>query len=199
MPFPVVMAHRWWAAFSIPVVLICAEGFFNIGNFLKKLKIDKFFILFVYIMLIIGILITSGYPKYKVQTSYWPPGVDWVSHDEMQIYLNHIKPLPYHTKVFTACTKEAKVLAFDKFAEPWDINYQHFKKSFFNKSADEIQSWLKTRNYEYFIIDLHCVNKFGENETNFMLQEIVEHPQYFQVVYPTQETQPMHAFIFRVN
>ena len=194
LPFPVVMAHRWWATFSIPVVLICTEGFFALGKLSKRIKINSFFI---YAIVIIGILITSGCPKYIVETSYWPPGVGWASQDELQGYLSFVKPLPYNTKVFPICSEETKVLAFDKFAEPWNLNYQKFKKNFFNTSAEKLHSWLKQRSYEYIILDATCLKKFSQNETNAKLQELITSP-YFQLSYPTQQTQPKGAFIFRV-
>lgn len=195
LPFPMLMPHRWWAIFAIPAALICTEGFFALGKLSKRIKINSFFI---YIVIIIGVLATSGYPKYVVETSYWPAGIGWASPDELQSYLTYVKPLPYNTKVFTVCSEETKVLAFDKFAEPWDITYQNFKKNFFNTSSEKLYSWLKPRGYEYLILDATCINKFGENETNTKLQEIATSPLYFQIAYPTQETQPRGAFIFKV-
>ncbi len=194
LPFPMLMPHRWWAIFAIPVALICTEGFFALGRLSKRIKINSFFI---YAVIIIGILVTSGYPKYVVETSYWPAGVGWASQEELQSYLQYVKQLPYNTKIFPLCSYESKVLAFDKFAEPWDPAYQKFKKNSFNISAEKLHSWLKQRSYEYIILDATCLKKFGENETNIKLQEIAASP-YFQIAYPTTETQPKGAFIFRV-
>jgi hypothetical protein len=194
LPFPMLMPHRWWAIFAIPVALICTEGFFALGKLSKRIKISSFFI---YAVIIIGILLTSGYPKYKVETSYWPPGIGWASQDELQSYLLFVRPLPYNTKVFPICSQESRILAFDKLAEPWDIAYSKFKKNVFNTSAEKLHSWLKPKGYEYIILDATCLKKFGENETNIKLREIAASP-YFQITYPTQETQPKGAFIFRV-
>jgi len=191
LPFPMVMAHRWWATFSIPVVLICTEGFFALGKLSKRIKINSFFI---YTIIIFGILLTSGYPKYVVETSYWPPGVGWASQEELQGYLSFVKPLPYNTKVFPICSEESKVLAFDKLAEPWDVTYSKFKKNAFNISSERLNSWLKPRGYEYLILDATCLKKFSQNETNAKLQELITSP-YFQIAYPTQ---PKAVFIFKV-
>ncbi len=164
-----VMPHRWWSIIAIPVVLIAVEGFFALGKFSEKIKIHRFF---VYAILILGIVWTSGYPKYVVETSMWPPGVSWGSMDELQGYVSFIKPLPYNTKVFPICSKDSKVLAFDKFAEPWDPEYVKFKASAFNTTAKSMSRWLKSRNYEYLVIDSYCLRIYNQNSTGDKLVEI---------------------------
>jgi hypothetical protein len=178
LPFPMLMPHRWWAILAIPLALICAEGFFALGNLSERLKIHKFF---VYAAIILGVLITSGYPKYVVETSYWPPGVNWGSMDEVQGYLSYVKPLPYGTKVFPICSPEFKVLAFDKMAEPWDGSYADFKKDVFRLPLESIHRGLKSRGYEYLIIDSYCVVKEGLNQTNTFLFGLQNSPKFSYV------------------
>jgi hypothetical protein len=164
-----LMPHRFWAIFAIPVALICAEGFFSLGSIFEKIRVHR---LFIYAILIAGILVTSGYAKYKVETSFWPPGMNWGSMDEVQGYLQYVKPLPYNTKLFPLCSPDFKALAFDKFAEPWDPAYVAFKSTAFNQSVDKLNSWLKSRGYGYMTMDSYCVNKYGINATNDKLKEI---------------------------
>jgi hypothetical protein len=169
LPFPMLMPHRWWAVLAIPLVLLCAEGFFMLGSIAKRFKIPK---TLVYFVIIAGILATSGYPKYVVETSYWPPGVNWGSMEEVQGYLSFVAPLPLNTKVFPLCSDEFKVLAFDKLAEPWDPTYNEFKKDAFNVSAKKLNSWLNSRGYEYLTIDSYCIRKHDMNATNDKLAEL---------------------------
>jgi hypothetical protein len=163
-----LMPHRFWAIFAIPVALICVEGFFALGNLLEKVKIHRFF---VYAVIIIGVIITAGYPKYVVETSYWPPGANWGSAEELSAYMQYVAPLPFNTKLFPLCSPDFKALAFDKYAEPWDPQYVAFKENAFNDSAADTSAWLKTRGYNLITIDSYCVGKFGMNETNAKLQE----------------------------
>lgn len=189
LPFPMLMPHRWWAILAIPVALLCVEGFFTIGKIFEKFKIHRFI---VYAVIVIGILITSGYPKYVVETSYWPPGVMWGSMEELQGYMSYVEPLPIDTKVFPICSPEFKVLAFDKLAEPWDPDYIDFKETAFNKSASQVSSWMRSRGYDFVTLDAYCVKEFGLNSTNEKLKEFGEDPA-FQVVAQTNG-----FFMFRI-
>jgi hypothetical protein len=169
LPFPMLMPHRWWAIFAIPLVILCAEGFFALGKLSERFKLHRFF---VYAIILLGVLITSAYPKYVVETSYWPPGVSWGSMDEVQEYVTTLRPLPYDTKVFPICSKDSKILAFDKFSEPWDVEYARFKQDAFNKTAKQLSSWLRIRGYEYLLLDSYCARDHGLNQTNDKLVEI---------------------------
>lgn len=164
-----LMPHRFWAIFAIPVALLCVEGLFALVNISERLKVPK---IFIYAAIILGLLVTSAYPKYVVETSYWPPGVNWGSMDEVQGYLNYVKPLPQDTKVFPLCSPEFKVLAFDKYAEPWDPAYASFKKTAFDTSAENMHSWLRLRGYGYLTIDSYCARDHDINATNEKLLEI---------------------------
>jgi len=169
LPFPMLMPHRWWSIFAIGLAFVSVEGFFFLGNMSKRLRIPAFFTLGI---IIIGIVLTSGYPKYVVETSFWPPGVRWGSMDELQGYMTYVQPLPYNTKVFPLCSTDFKVLAFDKLSEPWDVDYYEFKKGAFNVSATRLHSWLSVRGYEYVTLDSFCTRHHDVNATNDKLQEI---------------------------
>lgn len=171
LPFPTLMPHRWWAIFAIPVAILCVEGFFTIGKLFESVKVHRFFI---YALLLAGILFTSGYPKYVVETSQWPAGSGWTSYEEIQGYFTYVDPLPYNTKVFPLCSRDRKVLALDKLAEPWDVEYYEFKKTAFSASAEEISNWMKSRGYEYITLDGYCMRLHDMNETNAKLNEIGE-------------------------
>jgi hypothetical protein len=170
-----LMPHRFWAIFAIPAVLIAVEGFFALGRLFERFKVPRFF---VYAVIIIGIIITSGYPKYQVETSHWPPGVNWGSMDELRGYFTYVEPLPHNTKVLPLCSHDFKALAFDKYAEPWDPEYVRFKESAFNMSAEKIASWMKSRGYEYITMDAYCLRKHDLNSTSDKMQDIINSSRF---------------------
>jgi hypothetical protein len=174
-----LMPHRFWSILAIPIALISAEGFFALGRLSEKIKIPRFFI---YLILLVGIIITSGYPKYVVETSYWPPGVNWGSMEELNGYMTIVSSLPENTKVFPLCSNEMKVLSFDKFAEPWDVDYVNFKKKAFDTPPAELNAWLKSRGYEYLVLDSYCIKDHGLNTSNQKLTEIGSNTTYFSYV-----------------
>jgi len=164
-----LMSFRFWSVFAIPLSIISAEGLFFLMSISKKIRIDKIFILLI---VIIGILATSSYQKYTVNTAMWPPGVLWSSMDELQGYIA-LKSLPYNTKIFPFCKEgDKKVVGFDKFYCLWCNDEIDFRKTAFNKTAQQTSSFLKNRNYEYAVIDGKCAQEFGVNETNAKLQEL---------------------------
>ena len=158
----------------------------------KKIKISSSIVV---IIIIIGILMTSGYQKYKVNTAIWP-FQDFTSMDEMQSYL-WLKNLPIDTKVLPLCFRDFSVIGMDKLSYRWEPAIRKFKDDSINKTPEQIHSFLKKWGYEYIVIDVHCIEKFGQNETDEKLKEIATSP-YFKLAYPTSENQPRGAFIFKV-
>ncbi len=185
-------AFRFWMLFAIPVSILASLGLEFLIQISKKIKISSSIIV---IIIIIGILMTSGYQRYKVNTAIWP-FQDFTSMDEMQGYL-WLKNLPVNTKVLPLCFRDFSVIGLDKMSYRWEPAIREFKDASINKTTGQMHTFLKRWGYEYIVIDAHCIKKFGENETNAKLQEIASSP-YFQIVYPTQETQPKGAFIFKV-
>ena len=169
LPFPTLMPHRWWAILAIPLVLLCAEGFFSLGRISKRLKIPA---ILIYTIIILGLIWTSAIPKHAVQTSNWPPGVNWGSMDEVGGYISGMSSLPKGTKVFPLCSQEFKILAFDKIAEPWDQDYKDFKSEAFDMPAKKMNSWLKSRGYDYLTMDAYCLKYHDVNTTNDKFNEL---------------------------
>jgi len=168
--------------FAIPVSIITAEGTFFIANLLKKYNISK---IITFGAVIIGVLLTSGYQKYAVNTSMWPPGATWTSYDEVNGYL-WLKELPVDTKVF-AFTRERSdyIIGFDKFMCVWCKEDMDFQKKAMNESAADLHSWLKGRKYEYITIGGKEAMVFGINKTNEKVNEYVS-SGLFQPVHQTQ-------------
>ncbi|MBU4493652.1 MAG: glycosyltransferase family 39 protein [Nanoarchaeota archaeon] len=187
-----LVAFRFWMLFAIPVSILASEGLESLIKIAKKIKISSSIVV---IIIIVGILLTSGYQKYTVNTAIWP-FQDFSSMDEMQSYL-WLKGLPIDTKVLPLCLRDFSVIGMDKLSYRWEPAIREFKDASINKTPEQMHTFLKRWGYEYIVIDAHCIKKFGENETNIKLGEIASSP-YFQIAYPTQETQPRGAFIFKV-
>ncbi|MEW6529027.1 MAG: hypothetical protein AB1391_04005 [Candidatus Micrarchaeota archaeon] len=193
--------HRFWVFLAIPVAVFGAlviEKIIVDANPRKAL-----------IIAIVGLIIfsTSLSPRIEVQTSQWPPGAAWSSFDEVFEYSALLLALPPDTKVFPICAYDSKIAGFDKLSEPWDSQYKEFKKSAFNRSSDEVYTFLKSRGYSYLIIDVSCVKIASPNATQEKLDQYASSKNY-EFVKPsiksklnsqTQQIQTSTAFLFRLR
>jgi hypothetical protein len=164
--FPLkLFPHRFWAFFAIPVVLIAAEGIQIMLHSLKNRELRYTLLT----LLVIGIIWTSGYPKYVVQTSFWPSGARWTSQEEIVAFV-WLKDLPLNTPVFQYVPiHDSYIIGFDKYSCSWCPNVLEFRKTMINSSLDDVYSFLKSNNYEYLVISgmsfRYLARDFGENET----------------------------------
>ncbi len=185
--------HRFWVALAIPVVLIAAEGGVELTKLLKKLKVPA---LLVMIIIVAGVMMTSAYPKYKVNTSPWPIGV-YANPTELASYL-WLKNLPENTMVMPLCSQEYKVIALDKLSVGWLPEIVDYHENWgWNATPDESYDFLKRFGYEYIIIDSQCAIDKGVNETNEKIMAYGQNPRY-RLVYPAKEGDPNGALIFRL-
>lgn len=163
---------RSWMLLAIPVCILATEGAFVLLDMAKRSagNISKFAVL---ILLLMGIFFTSAQQKIAVNTATWPPGGFWTSVEEIGAYLwmkDNIEP---DTNVF-GFVIDGPIIGMDKFICFWCDDIREFKKTGMNKTAAEISSFLRTRGYEYLIIDGQYAQKYGAEQTNSKLQELVE-------------------------
>jgi hypothetical protein len=161
--------HRFWPFLAIPLAIIVAEGLFI---FYVSLADKKAIIIPVLALIILGIMFTSAYPKYAVQTAQWPPGMQWSSTEELQGYFAIGQTLPKGSSIFTVCSDEEKAIGFDMYAPPLDVEIDKFKRELENKSVDDIYELSKKKNFEYLTVDGLCSNNIGVNKTNELLSEL---------------------------
>jgi len=180
LPFK-LFPHRFWAFMAIPAAFLVAEVLVSITASLK----DKSLKYLVLIVLIAGILWTSGYPKYVVETSQWPPGATWSSGEELQGYMSLQDKLPKDTPVFNICSHEGKLLAFGMYTPPYDPDLFWFKIQAENKTLDDIYSTAKKRNFDYVVVDAYCTRRMSINQTNALLQQMVNSTNY-ELIYSNQ-------------
>ncbi len=184
-----LLPHRFWVYFSIPVSIIVAFGITLIYNSIKDKIVSYTFLSLIFL----GILFTSAYPKYIVQTSKWPPGGGWSSEEQILGYIN-LKKLPPNTKVFSMCKNPKTVIGMDKMDYPWIKDVEEYKEYALEDSLENNYRFLKRYGYQYLIIDTGCIVQFGENKTNTKLQEII-HSKNFKL----EKWASNHGFfLFRV-
>jgi len=185
--------HRFWVYLAIAVAVLVGNFLFILYNSLKK--INKFVCFIIFLIIIVGALMTSAYPKYVVETSSWPPGVRWTSDKQIQGYVNLKNLLPINTKIFNYCLDDRFIIGVDMMGEPWNHKIKEYKKISINDSLAENYKFLKEHQYEYIIIDGSCLKNFGANQTNYKLQEISKNMTHFK---PTDLSND-EFFVFKVK
>jgi len=173
LPFK-LFPHRFWAFMAIPVAFLVAEGIITLSNSLK----NPFIKYPVLLVIIAGLLWTSGYPKYYVETSQWPPGATWSSGEELQGYMSLPNNLPKGTKIFNICSHEGKLLAFDMYTPPYDVDLYWYELQIANKTLEDIYSTAKKHDFDYVVVDGYCTRWMSINQTNDLLQQMANSTQF---------------------
>jgi hypothetical protein len=182
---------RTWMLLAIPVCILAAEGAFNLLNISKKSvgDIGKYVVLLI---LLTGIYFTSTQQKIAVNTAAtWPPGGFWTSGEEIGAYVWMKDNLPKNSRVF-AYVNNGPIIGMDMYTCHWCPDIINYKKQNFNESAQETYNWLKSKDYEYLIIDGQTVKKFGFNSSNEKVQGLVS-SGLFQPAFQNQG-----AMIFKI-
>lgn len=185
------ISFRSWLILAVPTALICALGLNFLIESTPKLNISKELIIAIAIM---GILLTSGYQKYALNTASWPPGAGWTSQQEVNsfVWLNN---LPADTKVFTYGTDDTYVIGLDKYSCFWCKDTIEFRKIILQTNAQLLHDWLQSRGYDYIVISglsfKHFSKQIGENETQQILPAKIEEiakSKLFAAAYQTEST-----------
>tara|TARA_B100000315_G_C14562825_1_gene581382 strand:- start:1418 stop:1954 length:537 start_codon:yes stop_codon:yes gene_type:complete len=157
---------------AIPVCILATEGAFSLMHLTRK-SVGNIGKLVVLILLLTGVYFTSTQQKIAVNTAIWPPGGFWTSGEEIGAYLWIRDNIPANTKVFSFVV-DGPTIGMDKFICFWCDDIKEFKTTGANQTAEEIHSFLKSRDYEYLVIDGRYAQKYGADETNTKLQELAE-------------------------
>jgi hypothetical protein len=186
-----LFAFRFWMLFAVAASLLLPAGMWFIAGLAKPIPFGK---IAIFSLVIVGIIFTAAYPKYLVNTSpnwyagQWGPG-------ELEGYV-WMKTLPVNAKVFTFADS-MRIVGVDKYNCFWCKDEMEFRKQAFNKSADEIHLFIKSRGYEYAVISATDIDKYGLNKTNEKLQEFMQSDNFF-LVYPPDK-QITGIAVFRVT
>lgn len=173
VPFP----FRAWTFLAIPVCILGGYGFFILLDLIKKINFPK--ILFI-IIVIIGLLLTSGYQKYTLNTAIWP-NEHFYSFDEVQPYLWIQNNLPKNTLVTAMCGDASKLIGYDMLDLEWIREIRDFKKDMINKTAEEIYTFLKDHNYKYLTVDAKCARDYSADIANAAINNVGKSGRFEQV------------------
>jgi hypothetical protein len=173
-----LLPHRFWVFFAIPVATITAFGIDSICKFTQKNKVFHYLTIF---MIFIGILITSGYPKYFIETAAkWPLGYGWSSEGQIAGYIN-LKRLPANALVYSMCPNPVSVIGMDKMDYPWVKETEDYKAYAMIDSLENNLKFLKSYNYSYLIIDTGCIKNFGPDKTREKLQKLNKSKEFLLI------------------
>lgn len=153
MPFK-MMPHRFWVFLALPVSILAGSGAAGVLGYAEEKRKGIAGVLTA--VLLFGLLITSAAPKYEVETSMWPPGVGWVSNEQIAGYVK-LKELPANTKVFSFCGEEEHANGMDLFGYAWSGDVKGYKARSISDNVDGNYAFLKNYSYEYAVIDQSCL------------------------------------------
>ena len=185
-------AFRFWMLVALTSSLAAMIGFWFLLSLGKKFKIPALLIL---IIIVAGIIFTSAYQKYSVNTAEWPPGVKWSSMEEISAFIWLKDNFAMDTKVFGFCSEHSAqhLIGFDMYDCIWCKDVSEFREAAMNKTASEASSFLKQKGYEYTVFDSRCLTLYNANQTNNKLQELVNSNLF------SAAKQTSGAIILRVN
>lgn len=201
--FPISVARgpfRVWMLMAIPLSLVATEGFYAIKYFFGRLKYVKFLVTF---LIILGVILTSASQKYELNTAIWPTSGSYTSQQEPFQYGQWFESIPKNTNVFLYSPRDKLTIGFGAFSCLWCQSVVDFRNSVWGYNAEELHTFLRNEEYEFFIINPRMDFKYfssqmGENGTEDDLKqkydEIIE-SGLFTPVYQAENS----FIVLRVN
>ena len=168
-----LFAFRFWMLFAIPASLLAADSIAELSKFFKQPIARRTMAM----TFVIAALWTSGHAKWRANTTYWSPGIGWVSDDEIKGYLWLRKYLLPETKVF-AFIDNLYVIGFDMRADFWSNEYKHAFQNAFDLNLPDLHGRLKKQGYQYLIIGAREIRTFGVEAINKKLKSLYESPLF---------------------
>ena len=176
MTFPVSIsrdAFRSWFLLAIPVSLIAAEGAYVLIHSFRKIRLAQIGLVFI---IVVGVILTSGVHKYEANTSIWPTSGSFTNMQEPFMYGELFKQFPLNSKIFLYAPRDKLAIGYGLFSCLWCEEVIEFRKDILHKNNDELYSFFKRNNYEYFLINKNMdyddlSKRFGEEETRALLPE----------------------------
>ncbi|MFH1641579.1 MAG: hypothetical protein ABIC04_01635 [Nanoarchaeota archaeon] len=165
---------RVWMLMAIPVSLLSSEGVSSLLKLGKKIKVPAIIIVLV---VIIGIILTSGVQKYSLNTMLWPTSGSFRGgQQEPYEYAKWFNSLPPNTKVFLYSPRDKITIGLDAYSCIWCQEVFDYRQDILSKNITELYSFLKRHEYEYFVLtrmeNLYLANT--ENATKLLNSRINE-------------------------
>ena len=147
-----IAPFRMWSYFAIPVSILAGWSLTLIfrggASGGKRVALT--------ILLTIFILLTSFYPKCRLQTELWAEHYMW-NTNVARSYMWLKDNLPKNSKVYPFCVKDEVMAAADMRCDYLNKDAKNYRKTFLNHSAQENYLWLKKQGFDYTAIDVSCM------------------------------------------
>lgn len=163
--------YRMWAYFTIGLIFVTILGGSIILNSIKL----KYIRIILIVLFIIGVIFTSSIPKYKIQTSMWPPGPEWTSGEELQGYLFMYQNIPWNTPVYAFCSNDMKVTSVNMRVVLIDDDLRNLKNNYALALSQNysIRNTLREKGISHLIVDTECAKQFGVDIVNDILNKSI--------------------------
>ena len=172
-----LFAFRFWALFAIPTCLLAAETTYA----LRQRAGGFFFRKAVFVLLLALMVLTSCYPKFRINKAFWPWGVHWTTKEELKGYFWLYRNLVLNTRVF-AFTDNIFVIGLNMRADYWRDDYkQTFEEAFF-WTPNYLHKKLSEFGFEYVIIGEREMVKFGDDHVAYKVNAL-KNDEHFQLVH----------------
>jgi len=171
---------RVWCYMAVASVLLVSMGVFIISDTLNIKKETK---RMIFILLIFGILITSGVPKYIIQTMVWAPDYNLyppvekdgnIYSPEVAGYLWMEHNVPWKSNTMPLCNiDDRSSAAYNMGSQTEDKEIREFKRYIKGKTGEEIVNFARSKNYKYITLGLRCISKniLTSNEIQSILND----------------------------
>lgn len=174
--FPISIAKaafRVWMIMAIPLALIATEGFYFLMKLTKKIPLLK---IGIFLFIVAGILLTSGYQKFHHNTNPgWPTTGSFQGQEPFE-YAKWFNTIPKNSKVFLLAPREKLTMGFGMYSCHWCQDEIDFRLDILNSDGNRLHSFLKNRGYEYLVVngrmDMHYLKQTFGNETEQKLLEL---------------------------
>ena len=203
MTFPVSVARgafRSWPYLAIAGSLIAVEGIY----FFRGLTKSKLIKAAIVIVLIIGIILTTGKAKYGLNTAMWPTsGTFSGSPSEVFEYGAWFNSLEPNTNVFLYSPRDKITLGFSAYSCALCQDLVTIRSELLDKDAAQLHTFLKNNNYEFLVLNgrmdyAYLSSEFGENNTKELLPKRYDEIQTSGLFTPVYMKENLFI-VFKVN
>ena len=200
-----LFAFRFWMFLAIPVSILAGYTIYLLADLISNIFKNNTLIFkkVIFILFVISILttigITSGIPKYKLNTMPWGTYFGYQSEKEMQGLLE-TRFLPKHTKIISYSGCSSVFLSYDLECCQWCEDEIKFQTEVTSMYLPDLYFWLRDHNYQILTVGIKDIKfhyTIGGNETIQRIIPIIQelgNSDLFEVLYQNED-----MAIFRVK
>jgi hypothetical protein len=150
--FPISIARgsfRVWMLMAIPLAIVAVEGVY----FIKSLCKSKILKQIVMVIIIIGVIFTSAMAKEQLNTSAWPSSGVFAHPQHVIELATWMEEFPEGTRMFMF-DRNKIVIGYGKDNCIWCEDEILFRADIENKTPEEVHTFLKSKKYEYLLLNI---------------------------------------------